>query len=259
MSQRTERQKQELRLRLAQREEDQRQQIIRDIESIRRDQLPIDRDPNSLSDQIIEWQEKAGLRQPSQREGLSIGLKKTLFDRAMEHANPPKYGPNAWQGEDGNFYESGLFGTVVPAKQLIPDMDDFERSEREDRAFKREADAFWNRYRIMFPDDDPQAIAAAMQGSGFSRKQLLDIASDENTRFVAAQRLHAAIEAMQAQDQQVDDGGDEEGRSDGLGSGVASTGHVYTQQQPEKTSANSYGPMGKAMIEMQKKMGVRKW
>lgn len=260
---RSDRKRQELQMRRAEHEEAQRRDLIRQIESLKASDFPTEPQSHSLSAQIEEFQIKSGLKAKPEREGLNPWVKADLYRAGEAHLNAPRYAEGAWQDENGNWFEMGLFNQPVPAKRIIPTVEDFEAEERQDRQFKRAAESFWSKYKVLYPGDDAQAVHAALrqvQGA-LSTREMIDIASDENSAFVAAGRIHQLIEAQQSQVQAMqDDNHDEDdGRSDGLGSGVASTGHVHSTQQPQERSAKSYGPMGSAMIELQRKMGIRKW
>jgi hypothetical protein len=81
----------ELRRRYAEHRQQQEDNLLRQINTLRRGSLPADYNDDSLSDQLTQFQVTQGLVDDSDREGLSIGQKKMLFDAGMKHANPDEY------------------------------------------------------------------------------------------------------------------------------------------------------------------------
>lgn len=250
----------ELAKRKAEHDERQRQDLIRQINGLRHEDFP-GGDPNfgSVSEDVIRWQEEHGFRPKHDGEGLSPVQKSALYRISEPSLHRPQYGPDAYQNDQGVWVERGLFGCEVPAKSVIPDLDDFAASEREDRQYRRAAQTFWAKYKTFYPQDDAQAVHAALQQvqGALSTREMIDIAGDENSAFVAAGRIHQLIEAQQSQAQAVQDDPDDDGRAE-FGNTVSYSGTSHGQQSQER-SANNYTPMQRDMIELQKKMGIRKW
>ncbi|WP_085025354.1 hypothetical protein [Ensifer aridi] len=242
-------------------QEEERQALLRQIGSLKKTDLPVEYG-DSLTDEILQWQEERGLRPKSEREGISPGLRQQIYNAGMERINAPRYTEQARQLEDGSWVEPGLFNTWVPAKPLLRTVDDWQAEQREKRAFEKAADPAWAAYRVTYPDDNPddvnRAFAILSKESGLSASQLTSLAEGPD-RYRALEHLHQlAMEIEEARSGDSSDDSGDDGRSN-FGSGTSHAGSVYTPQVEEPTSANNYGDLGKEMIAWQKANGLRRY
>ncbi|WP_370035401.1 hypothetical protein [Sinorhizobium fredii] len=224
-----------------------------------------DSNPSSLSDQIIDWQERNGLREPSQREGLSPGQKQMLYNAGIESLNKPEWPVDAVWRDGIPWVRGQLANTWVPARPIIKDMSDFAAEERQKRDWQRASTSLWANYRVAYPQDDAATVQQAIKAlSGdMSVSDLNAIADDPLGRPTAFARIHEAVWQIS---NQVSTSGYEADEDDDdvaqvLGGSVQRSGSGTHQRYEADTGHQGRHPAGSlsaALEATQKKMGLRK-
>lgn len=253
----------------------QQEDLVRQINALRRGDLPADYAEDSLADDITQWQVTQGLVDDSDREGLSIGQKKMLFDAGMKHANPDEYAEGTVWGPDGIAYQPGMMpGTWEPARPIIRDVDDFKMADREARSWQQASASLWAQYRVFHPEDDAatvqQAVQALRQAGNMSLSDLNAIANDPESRSAAFARIHEAVYQLERYaPNPADYAGDDEpayvlGGSVGRGTGTGTSEEWhrgYQKGMPARRSSDDpkhpAGSLSGDMEAMQRKMGLR--
>lgn len=252
-------------MRFAKYKADQEEQLINAIDNLRRGALPTDYEASSLSDQLTGWQEANGFVDPSEREGLSVGQKNLLHRAGMQAATDGGWPAGTVLGGDGIYYQPGAVkGTWIPAQPNLLDHEDFAAAEKEAKAYDKAAEKIWPQYRVLYPNDDPADIEAAMRvltaSSGMLVKDINAIAEDTDARRTALHRLHQTTEQIAYEraygshyGQQAASGDDD--RTGGLfggggGGGYSSGGGSSNEQQLKQGSVSA------EVRAWQKRMGL---
>ncbi|AUX77823.1 hypothetical protein [Sinorhizobium fredii] len=254
----------ELRKRYHDHHEAQRQALLQMINSLPKEALPAEYNNASLSDQIEEWQVANGVIAKPERQGLSIGNRKALFDAGMQAISRDEYPEGTVWDLSGVPWMPGPLGTMIPARPNIKDRHDWAKAEKEDKEYTRHAERLYPLYRTVFPDDDPDTVAAAVGAltshAGFSLSDLNAIAEDPTARYAAFAQIHSVAEKI-AYDRQSGGGYDDDDddmRTGGFfGGGSSGAGGNSGGGARAAKSDDRPTPVSDYVNEFQRKAGLK--
>lgn len=259
MGKRSEERRQELRKRYVEHEERQRQQILQTINSIPRGAIAgQDYDTSTLSDSITTWQIENGLREPEEREGLSVGQKLKVYNAVIEAQEFGGWPEGTVFDANGQpWMEGAIRGTLIPAKPNIRDLSDFAEDERQTKAWGKASGGLWATYRTLYPNDPANTVSAAIHGlrGDMSLQDLNSIADDPLARAAAYQRIHEAVWQIE---RHGSTGGysydDDDDTAQVLGSHSGGAPGRTGTQQPEQEEHNA---VGNWLNDWQRKHGLK--
>jgi len=136
-------------------------------------------------------------------DALAIG--KAARQSLSERFNPA----TTVRTEDGNLWQKGVGGALVPSRPDLLTRDDIEDDQREQQRYAKVSQRLWRAYQVENPYADPdlvrQAASQLFQQSGMSIKELTALADDEMSRPALFDRLNEAVGQAYTASQHSDD------------------------------------------------------